>query len=345
MTDEDLLHSRPNPEFGSGVIGVCDICGRRQAVIVLQKERYQLCVLDFLNKAWINVKKTPGAPLPPYRSERVWFPTRATASGSAPAIMLSPTKVVKHPVVLVTPDVYGLTTGVLDAAIRFAREGFEVLVPDLTRTPGIGPATHLSLRFGARTRGGVPADGRRVAPLVELFRDGLKFAKTRTLADPGKSAVFGESYGGSLGALVAAQEPSLTALALAYPVPIRPAGTLRALGLPTLIVGGGSDPYAQTFFREAREATQGATTPLEVIEFPGARHHFLARDLPAYNMVQAEAAWSQVVAFLRRQLLPPPPKPPAPPVARPTGPTPGATAVGAASKLPPASVATRATAA
>ena len=77
MTDEDLLHHRPNSEFGSGVIGACDICGRRQAVIVLQKERYQLCVLDFLNKSWTGSTKKPGAPLPPYRSERIWFPTRA----------------------------------------------------------------------------------------------------------------------------------------------------------------------------------------------------------------------------------------------------------------------------
>jgi dienelactone hydrolase len=343
MTDEDLLHTRSNPEFGSGVIGVCDICGRRQAVIVLQKERYQLCVLDFLNKSWINVKKTPGAPLPPYRSERIWFPTRAVPSGNAPGIVLSPTKVVKHPVVLITPDMYGLTTGVLDAAIRFAREGFEVLVPDIARTTHFGPATHFALRLGLRTRGGVPADGRRVAPLIELYRDGLKFVKTRNLADPTKSAVFGESYGGSLAALVAAQEASLTAAALAYPKPVRPADLLRTLGIPTFVVAGSADPQAQIFLREARAATEGSTSPIEIVEFPGMRHHFLARDLPTYDLVHAEAAWAQLVAFLRRQLLPPPPKPPVPPAVRPAAaPTPPTLGVPPAAPglhpLPPAVV-------
>ena len=317
MTDEDLLHDRPNPEFGSGIIGVCDVCGRRQAVIVLQKERFQLCVLDFLNKTWATSGRPPGAPLPPYRSERVWFPTRSDPEGRAPAVSLSPTKAVKHPVVLITPDVYGLTTSLLDGAIRFAREGFEVLLPDLGRMSGVGPSTHLSMRMGRRSTGGVRSDGKRIAPLVALYRDALAYAKTRELADPSKCAVFGLSYGGSLATIVATQEPSISAVALAYPVPVRPPSLLRALGAPTLVVTGANDAAARIFVEELRGATSGVPRPPEFLEAPGVGPQFLARDLPGYDLAAAEAAWTRILAFLRLQLLPPPPRPATPPVMKP----------------------------
>jgi hypothetical protein len=107
---------------------------------------------------------------------------------------------------------------------------------------------------------------------------------------------------------------------LAYPLPVRPADSLKMLGLPTFVVAGGADALAQSFLTELRSGTQGNAILPEILEIPGARHHFLARDLPAYDMVQAEAAWTQITAFLRRQLLPPPPKPPTPPVAKPAAP-------------------------
>jgi hypothetical protein len=46
---------------------------------------------------------------------------------------------------------------------------------------------------------------------------------------------------------------------------------------------------------------------------PGAKHGFLSRDLSAYDLQQAERAWTQILAFLKQQLFPPPPKPPAAP--------------------------------
>ena len=120
MTDADLMLTLPDLEFGSGIVGVCDVCGKRQAVIVLQKERYKLCVIDFLNKKWIGSSAKPGVPAPLFRSERIFFPTTSVKAGQAQAVVLSPTRVVKHPAVLITPDVHGLTTAILDGAIRLA---------------------------------------------------------------------------------------------------------------------------------------------------------------------------------------------------------------------------------
>jgi len=311
--DDDELLSDPTLRFGSGVIGVCDVCGHRQAVIVLQKERFQLCVLDFLNKTWLRPGLTAGSPLPPYRSERIWFPTGAAPGERAPGIVLTPTKLVRHPLVFIAPDIYGITTSVLDGAIRFAREGFEVFLPDVAKTLGVGPSDHVSLRVGARLRGGVPLTAARTMHLRRLYSDGLRYLRSREMADPTKSAIVGLSYGGSLAIAMAAEDAELTALVLAYPVPVRPQDQIGLINSPTLFVHAGLDPMSRR--SRAQFAAAGPKVEVRFTDFPSAHHHFLARDLSAYDLATAEDAWSQILGFVKEKLLPPPPKPPTPPKA------------------------------
>jgi dienelactone hydrolase len=323
MTDEDLLLHDPGLSFGSGVVGVCDICGKRQAVIVLQKERYKLCVLDFLNKTWINSKTTPGRPLPPYRSERIWFDTEATASGRAQGVVLSPTKPTRRPVVLVTSDVYGLTTLVLDAGIRLAREGFEVFLPDLNKLDGLGPRDHIGLRADVRFRGGVRVESPRVRKLVTLYDDALAHLRARPLADVQKVGIFGASYGGSLACAVAGEDRGIAALALAFPCPVQPADYLRLINAPVLFVAGDRDPLAARARAQFEAARSAGGLDVRYERFAGQQHLFLARDSPAYSLAPAEEGWRKILGFLRERLMPPPPRPPAPPTVSTIPPTAG----------------------
>jgi carboxymethylenebutenolidase len=321
MRDDDRMMDLPD-EFGSGVVGVCDICGTRQAVVVLQKERYKLCVIDFLNKTWLKSDKKPGVPAPLYRSDRVFFDTRSVPDGKAPGIVLTPTKIVRHPVLLITPDVYGITTTLLDAAIRFARDGYEVLIPDVAKTGSVGPTHHLALRTGA-VRGGISTRSKRILSLVNLYSDALGYLRGREMVDASKSAVFGASYGGSLALALAAQDSRLAAVALAYPQPVAPADLARLITAPIFFVGGTADTGAEKARRQL-ETVRGPGGPtVEIMSVPGARHGFLSRDLSAYDVVQAEAAWTRLQAFLKGILAPPPPRPPQPPV-RPSDPLAGA---------------------
>jgi carboxymethylenebutenolidase len=319
MRDDDRMMDLP-AEFGSGIVGVCDICGTRQAVIVLQKERYKLCVIDFLNKTWLKSEKKPSSPAPLYRSDRIWFDTRSTPEGKAPGVVLTPTKIIKHPVLLITPDVYGITTTLLDAAIRFAREGFEVLIPDVGKTGGVGPGHHLALRTGAQFRGGVSSRSKKVLSLVNLYSDALGYLRSREMVDPNKSALFGASYGGSLALALAAQDSRLAAVALAYPQPVTPPDLARLVTAPILFVGGTADSGAEKARRQL-EALRGAGSPsIEMMSIPGGRHGFLARDLSAYDLAQAEEAWARILLFLKQILMPPPPRPPTPPGIKPADP-------------------------
>jgi dienelactone hydrolase len=312
MRDQDLLLETHGP-FGSGVIGVCDVCGKRQAVIVLKKERFKLCVIDFLNKTWNVGDPTPGVPLPPYVSERIWFESDFSSTGKASAILLTPTKIVRHPIVLVTPDVFGLTTQVLDAAIHCAREGFEVLIPDVGKSSVVGPADHLSMRLAARFRGGVPMQSKRTRHLIQFYRDAMEHLRARPMVDPEKSAVVGLSYGGSLAIAYAAEDQRLSAVALAYPMPISPPEYLRLLTAPVLLVSPWHDRAANRSRKMFQSAQKEFNLNVEFAEYVPVGHGFLARDLRQYDMTVAESAWERIGQFLRVRLLPPPPKPPAPP--------------------------------
>jgi len=312
MRDDDKMLELP-PVFGSGIVGVCDICGTRQAVVVLNKERYKLCVVDFLNKTWLKTTQKPGAPLPLYRSERIWFPSDAAKSGRAPGIVLTPTKVTKHPGILITPDVFGITTTLLDGAIRFAREGFEVLLPDVAKTDSIGPSHHLALRGGVRIRGGIGTSGRKVEGFTSLYEEALAYLRTREMVDPNRTALFGVSYGASLALGLAARDTRLGAVVLAYPMPVQPAELSRLVTAPLLYVGGTADRWSTRARGQLDQARGDARSTFEFEDIPNARHGFLSRDLSAYDLPQAERAWTKVLAFLKRQLLPPPPRPPAAP--------------------------------
>ncbi|MHB1435577.1 MAG: dienelactone hydrolase family protein [Thermoplasmata archaeon] len=332
MRDDDRLLNLPDVEYGSGVIGVCDVCGIRQAVIVLQKERFKLCVLDFLNKTWTQTKNLPGAPLPPYRSERIWYPTSALPGGQAPALLLSPTRPVRHPIALVTPDLYGITTSLLDGAIRLARAGFEVMLPDLAKTEGIGPGRHWSLRAGTRFGGGLPSSSPAVRTLTGLYADALQALREREMVDPAKTALVGLSYGGSLAAVLASQATSIGALAMAYPAPLRPTELPRLVTAPVFLALGGRDRVARRSRDQWLDARRSTGVDLELLELPGARGLYLSRDLREYDLDSAERTWSAMLAFLKGRLLPAPPKPPAPrsspdplaPAAAKTPPTPTA---------------------
>ncbi len=329
MRDDDKMLELP-PDFGSGIVGVCDICGTRQAVIILSKERFKLCVVDFLNKTWIKTTQKPGAPLPPYRSERVWFPTDTTATGKAPGVLLSPTKPIKRPGLLVTPDVYGITTSTLDGAIRCAREGFEVFLPDVAKTEGVGPGHHVALRGSVRIRGGVHTTHKKIDAMTSLYEDALAALRARELVDPTKTGLLGVSYGASLAMALAARDQRLGAVVLAYPMPVRPDDLPRLITAPTLYLGGTDDRSSARARSQLAAAQAQARVPVEFVDLPRVRHDFLSRDLAAYDLRAAEFAWGAAVAFLKRTLMPAPPRPPpvpSPPAAAPAPPAkPAATA-------------------
>ena len=346
MPDEDLLLDVPDPEFGSGVVGVCDICQKRQAVIILSKERFKLCVLDFQNKAWIRTPAKPAAPTPPFTTSRHYVPTRATRSGVVPAVVLSPVKAVKRPSVLVVPEVYGLTTQYIEAGVRLAHEGCEVILPDFAKAEGINLLEWGRMRSSRLLMGGVHISQSHRDRALRMLEDCRRFVQTRPMVIPERQAVLGISYGGAWALAFAAQTPGLSALALAYPQMIHPPSFLRSLSVPTLAIYGGEDSEAGAAASLLEDCTARYHLPVDFSVVPEVGHHFLNRDSPNYSLPEAELAWTRLIAFVKGYLFPPPKPPPKPPVvaakpvatsgagARPGGVAPPAQRVSPAAKGP-----------
>jgi carboxymethylenebutenolidase len=313
MTDEDLLLERPVGEFGSGVVGICDVCHQRQAVIVLGKERFKLCVLDFLNKSWVKSEAKPEAPTAPFVSSREYLPCRAVPGGEVPVVVLSPTRVVKRASALVVPEVYGLTTQVLEAGVRLAHEGFEVVMPDFAKTPGINLGTYLWLRGYRMLYDSVPVSRTRRERYLRVLDSCREYVQSRNLVDPSRFGVLGVSYGGALALAYAAQTPEVNVVGLAYPFMIRPASWLRQMKAPVLAVYGSSDTLVAPSLLLLREAAARYGFPFDSLVLAGARHHFLNRDSKAYRVAEAELAWTRLMAHMRAGLEPPKPAPPKPP--------------------------------
>lgn len=329
MTDEDLLLESEHDDFGAGVVGVCDICKVRQAVIVLQKEGFKLCVLDFLNKSWIKTAASPKGHLLPFKSTTEFVPCRAVPGGRVPVIVLSPSEELKRPSALVIPEVYGLTTQVLEAGVRLAHQGYEVAIPDFVRIHGVNFWTAAKLRASKILLDEVHISQSHRDRAFRILETTRKFLLSRPFVVPDRQVVVGLSYGGSLALGFAAQTPGLSGVALAYPYMIHPPSWIQTIHCPVFVVAGGADHKAGPSLLQLHQAAHRYGVNVGTLVIPNAGHHFLSRAHRTYEPDQSEVAWARMMAFVNHCLRPPAPKAPVVPKP-PASPPPAATAAKAA---------------
>ena len=159
-------------------------------------------------------------------------------------------------------------------AIRFAHEGFEVMIPDIGKTEGLGSGHHFALRSSAQFRGGVAVGNRKVAMLLQLYGDALDYVRGREMVDPSKAAVFGTSYGASSALALAAQDTRLAAVALAYPMPVRPPDLAKLVTVPLLCLRGSADRRVREGRNPARGRSIGDEGFVRVHRDPGRTSRF-----------------------------------------------------------------------
>ncbi len=314
MTDEDLLLDEAMGEYAAGVVGPCDVCGVRQAVIVLSRERFKLCVLDFLNKSWIKTNAKPAARTAPFTSRTEFLPTRAVPGGIVPVIILTPKKEVKHSSALVVPETYGLTTQVIEAGVRLAHEGYEVAIPDFMRIHGLNFWTWFKLRASKVLLDRVHISQSKRGRAFRILEDCRQYLLQQPLVLPERQFVVGLSYGGSLALGYAAQTPGLSGVAVAYPYMVHPESWLQYIRCPLFVVAGGSDPKTGPSLDALHLAAQRYGVNMGTMVIPQMGHHFMSRVHSTYDEDCAEVAWKRMMAFANHCLNPPvakpPPKPP-----------------------------------
>jgi carboxymethylenebutenolidase len=197
------------------------------------------------------------------------------------------------PAVIVVHEAWGLTDDIRDVCRRLAAAGFAAAAPDLYR--GV-VATGL---LQARQLAGALDLGRAMADLDAVVRH---LAGDRRAAAVG---IIGFCLGGAVTLAAAGHVAGLSAAAAFYGVPPPRWLAPERVRIPVQGHFAARDHAVPTEkVRTAFHALVGAGVDVELCMYD-AGHAFMRRGGEAYDEGAATAAWSRMVAFLRRHLVGP----------------------------------------
>jgi carboxymethylenebutenolidase len=231
-----------------------------------------------------------------------------TPDGVAEAYLVRP-EGGKHPGVLMWPDAYGLRAALKQMARRLAESGYTVLVPNpyyrSTRLPALPEPIDMKSPEVRKLWGPLRA------PLTAdaVTRDALAFLgylDALPSVDPArKLGTFGYCMGGAMALRAAAALPARVGAAASFhgaglvtDKPDSPQLLVPRMKASVLIAIAESDDKAQPEAKDAlRAAFAAASLPAEIEVYPGTLHGWCPPDTAVYDEVQAERAWSRLLAL------------------------------------------------
>jgi carboxymethylenebutenolidase len=195
-----------------------------------------------------------------------------------------------------------------EATLRFARQGYAALCPNLYARAG--HATPEDVAAKVRAAGGVP-DDQAVGDLEAAGR----FLKSLPTGS-GKVGVFGTCSGGRHAYLAACRTQLFDALVdcwggrvvmsqadLTPNQPVSPLSYTQDLNCPVLGLFGADDQSPtpeQVALHEQELKKYGKVYEFHI--YPGAGHGFFYHNRPAYRQEQAVDGWNKLFAFLEKYL-------------------------------------------
>ena len=200
-----------------------------------------------------------------------------------------------HPAVIVIQEWWGLNDHIKDVAIRFAREGYVALAPDLYSRLGNKVATNPDDAGKLMTALAKP-DG--VADLLAV----VAHLKNATGGN-GRIGVTGFCMGGSFTTLLACSSSDVQAAAAFYGE-IPDEAVLSKLACPLLYIYGSEDFWIQRPDVDRLAATlKKLGKPGEVKIYDGAPHAFFNDTRgEVYRPKEAADAWQRTLDLFARQL-------------------------------------------
>jgi carboxymethylenebutenolidase len=243
------------------------------------------------------------------------------------------------PGVLVIQEVGGVNEHIEDVTRRIAAAGYAALAPDLYAVNGKRPEALTKERiagaFGfAATRppGAIFDPATREAELAKLgepdrSRIGETFEQMFSFAREGRAdslmgplhrgfrhlheeraetrgqkiACVGFCMGGGLSALLACEEPELSAAAVFYGV-APPEKKIPAIGCPVLAFYGARDQRVNAGIPGLQKAMTAAGKHFEHHVYQGAGHAFFNDDAPSYEPAAARDSFVRLLEFFRKSL-------------------------------------------
>lgn len=242
-----------------------------------------------------------------------------------------------RPGVIVIHEIFGPDAHIQDVAVRFAREGYVALAPNLFTGEMQRVLTPENVALGMKAFAEAPPDLRRDPSKLAAFaaaqpaerrpvllalgnvarpdvqagfaRDLLGAARhLRSLSgvDPLRTGSVGFCFGGAMSARLATVDPELRAAVVFYGQnpPLEDVPRIRGA---VLGLYGGEDPGITGQVPQLAEAMTRAGKSFRSVVYPGARHAFFNDTRPMYQREAAEDAWAKVLTFFRENLGPPAP--------------------------------------
>lgn len=228
--------------------------------------------------------------------------TIQTLDGHMPAFVCKPTGTSRLPAVLLLMEAFGLTTHIREVAIRIAKEGYVVMVPDLyyREQPGLtfgydevaqGMAAMYRLDFGQ--------------PVEQDLEAAIAFLKSHSSVDRNRIGVTGFCLGGGLTFLAACRfSADIAAAAPFYGMVLDEwIEAVKDITVPVMLFFGGQDPFIgrdRIQQIDARFRELGKSYSLKV--YADANHGFFCHERDTYHPAAAKAAWDELTRFFRRHL-------------------------------------------
>lgn len=242
------------------------------------------------------------------------------------------------PGVIVIQEIMGLTDHIEEVTRRVAAAGYVALAPDLYAVDGERPAPlgrdrmtkamafmrslppgaafgDPAARDAALAR--LPADegtlvketmtammGQfpRMPQLASSLRGAVRYLRHERLETrAGKVGCVGFCMGGGLSALLACEEPELSA-AVVYYGTSPAAEKIAGIACPMLGFYGEKDVRVTSGVAPFAEAMKNAGKSFEYHVYPGAMHAFFNDDGGAYNVDAARDSFSRMLAFFQKHL-------------------------------------------
>lgn len=226
------------------------------------------------------------------------------SDGTIPAYCARPADAASAPVVIVIEEIFGVHEYIKDVCRRLAHQGYLAVAPEL-----YARLADLSKMTDAQE---IISKVIMKAPDATVLSD-LSATVDWAIAHHGDSqrvATLGFCRGGRDVWLFAEYERRLKAAVAFYgPVasptneiqPESPLDLAGRLHCPLLGLYGGKDPSIRPEDVQAAAArARAAGQTVEIITYPDAGHGFHADYRPSYNARDAEAAWAQALAWLRK---------------------------------------------
>lgn len=210
-----------------------------------------------------------------------------------------------YPALIVIQEWWGLVDHIKEVTMRFARQGYVAIAPDLFHGE-----TAKAPDQAMRLSGGVTDAG-----AMKDLNAAMDHLRARSDVRSDRIGVIGYCFGGRLSLLMGCHNPNLAACCVYYgnPVnreinerqPAHPVDLVGNLPCPLLGIFGENDPsiLLDEHVGRLREALRDAGKTFEIHTYPGAKHAFFndtAED--RYHPEAARDAWTRTLAFFEASL-------------------------------------------